>query len=374
MNFYGIEIDYDLYKHFLEFLTDSEIDAMFKALTTPPPRYYLRVNTAKTSPGELVKRLSERGISVYRDEHLEEAIWMPVLGPFKIPTARKVVIVDKKAAESVMMGADLYAPGVVKTDYVKRGEEVNIMSDRGHLVAFGTAVVESSEVMKTRTGLYVTVEKSLYKTPKIRNLPEYSEGLFYSQSLPAMVVGHVVRKLDVKRALDLNAAPGGKTTHLAQYGIAVIAVDRSWEKIGKLKSEISRMGLGALVDVVLHDSRYIERDFPRVKTDVALVDPPCTDIGVRPKIYHHVTLKSAKSLAKYQWQFLKTALKISKYVVYSTCTLTHIENESVLKNVDVEPIDVKMGAPGWGCDQCRRFFPHIHHTPGFFLALVKRRQ
>jgi 16S rRNA (cytosine967-C5)-methyltransferase len=374
MNFYGVEIDEGLYRHLLEYLSDSEIDALFRSITTPPPRYYIRVNTAKTTPQELLKRLNSRGITTYRDEFFDDALWMPVEGPFQIPDAKKKVVVDKKAAESVMLGADLYAPGVIKTDRIKKGEEVNIVADNGKVVAYGVAMSDSEEIMKTRQGLFVKVEKSLYKTPKIRDLPEYRDGLFYSQSLPAIAVGHVVRFLKVATAIDLNAAPGGKTTHLAQMGIRVIAVDRSRPKIAKMNSEITRLGLTTHIDILLHDSRYLDRDFPRLKAYVALVDPPCTDLGVRPKLYHKATLEAAKTLAKYQLQFLKTALKLAPYVVYSTCTITYIENEEVIKKAKAEPLDagLSIGAPGWGCPECRRFLPHIHNTPGFFIALLRR--
>lgn len=376
MNLYGIEIDYGLYKHFLEYLSDNEIDALFYSVTKPPSRYYIRVNTTKISRRDLMKRLNSRGVQAYPDEHFDDALWLPVEGPFDIPTARKQVIVDKKAAESVMLGADLYAPGIVKTDHVKEGDEVNIVSDNGVVVAFGTAVVDSDEILKTRRGLYIKVEKSLYKAPKIRDLPEYKEGLLYSQSLPAIAVGHVAKRARASTAVDLNAAPGGKATHLAQIGLRVIAVDRSWPKIEKLKEEVERLGLADRIDVVLHDSRYLDRDFPRLAADLALVDPPCTDIGVRPKIYHKVTIEMAKTLSRYQIQFLKTALKIAPTVIYSTCTLTYIENEDVIRKVGAEPVDtgLEIGAPGWGCPECRRFLPHIHNTPGFFIALLRRRR
>jgi len=374
MNFYGIEIDEGLYKHLLEYLSDSEIDALFREITRPPPRYYIRVNTLKTTPQELLKRLNSKGVPVYRDEVFDDALWIPVEGPFQIPSARKKVIVDKKAAESVMLGADLYAPGVVKTERVRKGEEVNVVADNGKVVAYGVAVANSDEIMKTRRGLYIKVEKSLYKTPKLRELPEYKEGLFYSQSLPAIAVGHIVRRIGASTAVDLNAAPGGKATHIAQMQIRVIAFDRSKPKIVKMKAEVERLGVESQIDILLHDSRFLDRDFPRLKAEVALVDPPCTDLGVRPKIYHKATLDAAKTLAKYQVQFLKTALKLAPYVIYSTCTLTYIENEDVVKRAKAELLDFELniGAPGWGCPECRRFLPHVHNTPGFFLSLLRR--
>ncbi|MEM1888176.1 MAG: RsmB/NOP family class I SAM-dependent RNA methyltransferase, partial [Pyrobaculum sp.] len=366
MNFYGIEIDEETYRHLREYLADGEIDQLFKSLTTPPTRYYIRVNTSKITPGELIKRLNSKGITVYRDEHFEDALWLPVLGPFKIPTAKKVVVVDKKAAESVMLGADLYAPGVLKTDHIRQGEEVNVVADNGIVVAYGVALVSSEDILKTRRGIYIKVEKSLYKTPKLRNLAEYEEGLFYSQSLPAIAVGHVVKKLGTRTAVDFNAAPGGKTTHLAQMGLRVYAVDRSWPKINKLKREACRLGLENCIDIFLHDSRFIDRDFPKLRAEVALVDPPCTDLGVRPKLYHRVSFKNIKTLSRYQIQFLKTALKISPFVIYSTCTITALENESVVEKSGAEVLEtgLPVGAPGWGCDNCKRFLPHLHDTPG----------
>lgn len=373
MNLYGVEIDDETYRHLREYLTDGEIDQLFKSLTAPPSRYYIRVNTTKTTTEDLLRRLNSRGVAAYRDEHFDDAIWLPVLGPFNIPTARKIVIVDKKAAESVMLGADLYAPGVLKTEPIRPGEEVNIATERGQVVAFGTAVTSSDEALRTRRGIYIKVEKSLYKTPKIRDLPEYEMGLFYSQSLPAMAVGHVAKRLAVRDAVDFNAAPGGKTTHLAQLGLRVFAVERSWPKICKLKSEICRLGLEGGVDVFLHDSRYLDRDLPKLRAGVALVDPPCTDLGVRPKLYHRVTFKNIQTLSRYQIQFLKAALRVSPYVIYSTCTITALENEDVVKKSGAEPIEtgLTIGGPGWGCGECRRFLPHVHNTPGFFIALLK---
>lgn len=378
VNFYGVEIDRALYAHLLEYMPDSEIDAMFRAIVKPPSRYYVRVNTVKISPGELAKRLSARGLEVYRDEHFEDALWMPVRGPFRIPSARKAVVVDKRAAESVMLGADLYAPGVVKTDCVRQGEEVNVVSESGVVVAHGIAAMDSEEAVKLRRGLYIRVLHSLYKTPRIRDLPEYQAGMIYSQSLPAIAVGHAVRMAGVPPGsliVDFNAAPGGKATHLAQMGYRVVAFDRSAPKMAELKREVERLGLVEMVDILLHDSRYVDRDFPRLTAGAALVDPPCTDIGVRPKIYHRVTLDAAKTLARYQLQFLRVAIKIAPVVAYSTCTLTFIENEGVIKRVRAEPLDAGLGvgAPGWGCNECRRFLPHVHDTPGFFIALLRRR-
>ncbi|WP_258870663.1 hypothetical protein [Pyrobaculum aerophilum] len=71
-------------------------------------------------------RVNSRGLAAYRDEYIDDALWVPVEGPFKIPTAKKVVVVDKNA------------PAVIKTDHINIGDEVNIVSDNGRVVALGT--------------------------------------------------------------------------------------------------------------------------------------------------------------------------------------------------------------------------------------------
>ena len=377
IDFDGIRIDKALYDEFLQYLSDKEIGEILTAIKRPPRRYYIRANTAKIDVEELAKRLS-RKFPIYRDEYLEEALWIPVEGPFEIPSARKEVIAEKRAAESVYIGADLFAPGVLKAPGVKKGDEVNVVSPDGQVVAYGIAEMDGLDMVKLRRGLAVRVLRSVYVAPKLRELEEYAAGYFYDQSMPAMWVGRLAAWLGARRAVDLNASPGGKTTHLAQLGIHVIAFDRSRPKVERILENAGRLGLEDLVDVLAHDSRYVDRDYPRLKADVALVDPPCSDIGVRPKLSHTVSKKDVETLARYQWQFITTAAKLARYVIYSTCTLTYTENEGnmfkAIKELGLRLVemDVPRSVEGWGCRECRRFMPNVFDAPGFFLAVLSK--
>lgn len=358
-------------------MSDAEIDALFKFIKRPPRRYYIRVNTAKISPEALAERLRSY-FEVHGDELLEEALWMPVEGPFEVPEVKRRVVAEKTAAESVYMGSDLYAPGVLKASGVRAGDEVNVISPDGQIVAYGVAEMDGDEMIRRERGLAVRILRSVYKAPKLRGLKEYEEGLFYDQSYPAMWVGAAAKKLGARRVIDLNASPGGKATHAAQLGISVIAFDRSRPKIDKLLENAKRLGLEALIDAIIHDSRYLDRDFPRLKGDVAFVDPPCSDLGVRPKLSQQLTMEEVIRLSKYQRQFLSVALKLAKYVVYSTCTITHAENEDNVnwakRELGAEVLDVEIppALAGWGCDGCKRFMPHIQDTPGFFMAVLTK--
>lgn len=375
IDFDGIRIDRELYDELSQYLSDEEIEEIMASIKRPPRRYYIRVNTAKISADELARRLSKK-LPVHRDEYLEEALWVPVEGPFEVPSAKKIVIAEKRAAESVYMGADLFAPGVLKASGVKRGDEVNVVSPDGQVVAYGIAEMDESDMVKLRRGLAVRVLKSVYVAPKLRELEEYANGYFYDQSMPAMWVGRLAATLGAKRAVDLCASPGGKTTHVAQLGIHVIAFDRSRPKTERIIENAKRLGLEGLIDVLAHDSRYVDRDYPRLRADVALVDPPCSDLGVRPKLSHVVTKRDVEVLARYQRQFIAVAAKIAKYVIYSTCTLTYAENEGnvlwAVKELGLRlvQIDVPRAVEGWGCGECRRFMPNVFDSPGFFLAVL----
>lgn len=387
----GIYLDYRLLKYLLEFWNETEIDYMFRAIKEPPRRYYVRVNTRLARPEEVVKKLREKGFNVHFDEHIPEAIWFKVEGPHRIPTARKIVVVDKFAAESVYVGAHVYAPGVVKARGVRKGDEVVVLAPNGEEIAYGVAEMSEDEIRKKRRGLAVRVLVSRYRAPSLRELEEYRQGLIYDQSIAAQWVAHVLQPERGEVILDMNCAPGGKLTHFAQYSMCcswVIGFDRSIPKVRETIEHVKRLRLDSSIDVLLHDSRYVDIDFPRLvgKVDKVLIDPPCTSLGVRPKIIDIKLYEDVEITFRYQVQFLKPAYRILKkggVLVYSTCTLTPLENEHVVEEAtklgfEVEYVDIPYKYPGitsheWSY-MVARFLPHIHdHSPGFFIArLVKR--
>ncbi|OYT26119.1 MAG: RNA methyltransferase [Thermoprotei archaeon ex4572_64] len=386
----GLEIDLKLYKYLLEYFSDSELRLMFKYIKKPPHRYYVRVNTLKISTEELVERLRSRKLYAHFDEYLSEAIWFRIEGPFKIPSARRIVIVDKFAAESIYIGANLYFPGIVRCEDVRKGDEVNIMAPNGEVIAYGIAEEDlSSTSLKNRKGLAVRVIKSIYKAPKIRELPEYINGLIYDQSLPAQWTSHILNPEEGELIIDMCASPGGKLSHIVQLckGRArIYAFDRSSRKILQVLDTLRRLDMINHVEVRIADSRYLDIDYPELvgKVDKILLDPSCTSIGVRPKLFDRKCMSQVKAASNYQRQFISTACKLLRrggILVYSTCTLTPMENEDIVNyalriGFDVEYVDVPSKSYGlyypWSF-MLARFYPHIQDTPGFFIAkLVKK--
>jgi predicted RNA-binding protein (TIGR00451 family) len=368
----------------------DELPRFLESLLRPGSRLYARVNVLRVDPGELVDRLRMRNIEVYRDEELPEAIYFRIYGPYKVGLKDKVVVVDKETAESVVLGANVYAPGVIKCYYdVRVGDEVTVVTRNGFPVAEGVLTTDCHEAIKRRRGVVVEVHRSLYRTARIRDLPEFSEGLIYPQSLPAMYVARILDPGPGDLVVDLCAAPGGKTGHVVEISrgrVHIIAFDRSKNKVGRMVKELSRLGHLPYVETWVADTRYVHEDFPWIRADKVLVDPPCSALGVRPKLGDRKTYRDILTLRGYQAQFLRAASRILKpggTIVYSTCTVTLEENEEVVEEIIeeercLEVSEVRIGralggAYGHYRNSYTRFHPHIHDTPGYFIAKLTKK-
>ncbi|MEM3654160.1 MAG: RsmB/NOP family class I SAM-dependent RNA methyltransferase [Candidatus Bathyarchaeia archaeon] len=245
--------------------------------------------------------------------------------------------------------------------------------------------MDETEILIFRKGLAIEIVYSKYKVPSLRETEEFKNGLIYPQSFPAILACKILNPQPYEEIADVAAAPGGKTGALAQLmqnkGV-IYAIDRNKVKIGKLQETIKRLGI-INVKLMCHDSRYLDVDFPSLKFQKALIDPPCSSLGVRPKIYENCKSSKIYALSEYQKQFLfsiSKSIKPGGTIVYSTCTLTIEENEGIVKFA-LEKCGLKVieqnyffGSPGLDhvvpeAALTQRFNPHIHEDcPGFFIA------
>ena len=364
----------------------ARTDRILSKLGTPSKRYFLRVNTLKTTPEEVVEKLREEGFHAFVYPELPDAIYLPVKGPFEVGKKEKIIVAKKEAAESVYQGANLYAPGVLEAKGVKEGDAVNVASPRGHIVAEGVAMMDGEEMVAQRRGLAVKTLRSVYIVPSVRELSVYKQGLVYDQSLPAIVAGHVLNPKPGWLIVDLCAAPGGKASHAAQLmgnEGRVVAIDRSESKAAKIRENVERLGLKN-VEVRVADSRYIDIEMvDLIGANAVILDPPCSALGLRPTLYYERDEEEFLSLSSYQRQFLKVAAKILRgggLLLYSTCTLTIEENElNVAWAVNTLGLRVRtqlvvLGSHGFTDlgPYMQRFEPDIHDTPGFFIALLEK--
>jgi len=195
--------------------------------------------------------------------------------------------------------------------------------------------------------------------------PLYRQGAYAPQSRAAMLVGRAVDPQPGERVLDLCAAPGGKTTHLAALmgdSGEVVAVERHAGRAKALAHTCERMGATS-VRVVTADAARFTTEEP---FDRALVDPPCSGLGTlqgHPDLRWRMTPEAVRRLARGQAAILaaaRAAVRPGGTIVYATCTLAPAENEAVV------------AASGLSLQSERLVLPHRDRTDGFYIARLNR--
>lgn len=224
-------------------------------------------------------------------------------------------------------------------------------------------------------------------------LPGFVDGLFTPQDEASMLVARVLAPEPGDRILDACAAPGTKTTHLAEL-IAdrgkIVALDADRRRLSQIAGAAARLRLSS-VSCLHGDARQAPRLVGRETMHRVLVDAPCSGLGTlarRPDLRWRKRPPDIKQLAELQSQILAAAAATvlpGGVLVYSTCTTTHEENEAVvtafIKNhpqFQLEPLaqylppglqDVVDVDGAWV-----QLWPHRHGTDGFFIArMVKQR-
>ncbi|RLI30101.1 16S rRNA methyltransferase [Candidatus Bathyarchaeota archaeon] len=364
-----------------------ELEPVLHALKSPGRFYHLRVNTLKTSRGKVLDSLREKGVEAEPHPLLPDTIRIPIEGPNTLPEAEKTIVVDKFTAESALMGANVYVPGVKDCRGLRRGDLVAVADEVGEVVAVGVSKMSEKEVLSRRKGLVVENTHPLYSLPPVRELSEYRNGLVYPQSCPSILAVHVLNPKPGETLVDLTCAPGGKLSHAYQLMRGegeIIGVDRSRKKIAQTRRTLSRLGFHR-VKLLSADSRYLDVDYGWIRADKCIVDPPCSALGVMPKLYEQKTRGQILSLADYQRQFLKVAAKIVRSggrILYSVCTMTIEECEENARFA-VEKLGLRLERGGpflgshgivrelWGAEETQRFHPHLHDA-GYYIALFRK--
>ncbi|SKB33477.1 RsmB/NOP family class I SAM-dependent RNA methyltransferase [Sphingopyxis flava] len=162
----------------------------------------------------------------------------------------------------------------------------------------------------------------------IEEVPGFREGGWWVQDLAASTPARLLGAGHGRRALDLCAAPGGKTMQLSAAGWNVTAVDSSAKRLERLKANLNRTGL--LADIAQGDIRAWEPDAP---ADAILLDAPCSATGIfrrHPDVLHRIEPAQIAAMAALQGELLERAarwLKPGGLLVYATCSLEQAEGE-----------------------------------------------
>jgi len=283
--------------------------------------------------------------------------------------------------------------------YKKLGQDVQPIELR-HSIRINTLKVDEKEMVKRLTEEKVKLQKMPfldfgYSTDSKFSMgatPEYLQGYYYMQEIAAQLPVQVLQPESMDIVLDMAAAPGGKTTQIAQYmknkGV-IIALDNRKDRLNALKNNLERLGVS---NVIVYDMDARLAPQLKIEFDKILLDAPCSGNFITdPTWFGKRTVNGFKERSALQKELLRAAansLKKEGTLVYSTCSMEPEENELVidwaLKNLPVklENVDT-IGDPGltdvFGqklnpeIAKCRRLWPNKTGTQGFFIAkLVKK--
>lgn len=215
----------------------------------------------------------------------------------------------------------------------------------------------------------------------------FKEGLFYVQDKASCFAAEAANPKPGIVLLDVCAAPGAKTTYLAQLmqncGV-IYSIDYSSRRMKVWKDEVNRMGI-EIAEPIIADA--CNPSPVAAEADMVVLDPPCTSTGAfgkAPSAKWRLTYRSVERMAQIQWQMFGNyaeKVKPGGTLIYSTCSITVEENEMIIerflkhfpdfKIAEITSLD--MGFPGLrGLKHCRRLYPHTDQCNGFFIAKLIR--
>lgn len=229
--------------------------------------------------------------------------------------------------------------------------------------------------------------------------PEYLAGHYILQAASSFLPVMALAPQEHERVLDMAAAPGGKTTHIAalmKNTGCVFANDANKDRAKGLIGNIHRLGVRNTIVC-----NYSALEFPKVMGgfDRVLLDAPCSGTGVIAKDASVKTNKTEADFMKLphlQKQLILAAIdsidhhsKTGGYIVYSTCSVTVEENEQVVQyalnkrpNVKLVETGLMFGKEGFtriggkifhpSMKMTRRYYPHAYNVDGFFVAKFKK--
>ncbi len=222
----------------------------------------------------------------------------------------------------------------------------------------------------------------------LNHLPEFREGMFQVQDESSMLVGEIAGVKENDIVIDVCAAPGGKTLHMAEKlnGTGMVySRDLTYEKTAYIEENVERLGL-TNVTVSAQDALVLDKDSVN-KADVLICDLPCSGLGVigkKPDIKYKMTKEQLGDLSKLQREILKVVTSYVKQggtMIYSTCTINKEENEENMNFIvnelgfELESIDAYL--PETLRNETTKkgylqLLPGIHNTDGFFISRLKK--
>lgn len=254
------------------------------------------------------------------------------------------------------------------------------LSEAPTAVRVNTARISREELKKQleAEGVTVTVNQELPDGLFLSDydhmgaLESFQQGLFYIQDVSSMMVAHLAAPREGDYVLDVCAAPGGKSIHMAELmkGTGLVeARDLTPHKVALIQENISRCRVTNVKAVAADARKLYQEDIG--KADIVIADLPCSGLGVigkKPDIKYKMTPEKQKELAALQQEILgvvSSYVKPGGILMYSTCTISREENE---ENV----AGFLAGHPDFYVEREEQLLPRSGRQDGFFIARLKK--
>lgn len=302
------------------------------------------------------------------------------IGPNEIVPNERRVIIDIMCAQSVMRGANVFAPGILGIeDFGGNGDDfdVSIWVDleglclKGLKIPYGGNVkfigngkllMQRNDIFSGVKGIAISSIKMKWTMPSFDDLPK---NIFYPQNLPCIIAALSLEVENGERILDMCASPGGKTScissFIGEHG-KLIAIDRNNNKVNTLRKNLEYLKIENVECYKYDSTKLVDENgsnglwntkppYPEGSFDRILLDPPCSGFGQRPLIIGNKNIFDFENFDSYQKKLFSTAFRLVKNggrIIYSTCTLHPAENEGVVEYI-LENFSVKLLDPSQCC-------------------------
>lgn len=262
-------------------------------------------------------------------------------------------------------------------------------------VRVNTTKATVADVVASLTAEGIKVEQSTLLTECLHitggqaaRTKAFADGLMTIQDESSMLPATVMNPQPDWRVLDMCAAPGGKTTHLAEKMNdegSILALDLHPHKLELIDQNTARLGLES-VDTAPLDGRKAPEYLALESFDAVLVDAPCSGLGVmrrKPDIKYTKREEDLESLQAIQLSLLKAATRLLKpggLLIYSTCTVDKTENEGTVaqflqdvKKMQSTPLqNLPAALNAKQQDGMLQVFPQDFGSDGFFVAAFRK--
>ena len=199
----------------------------------------------------------------------------------------------------------------------------------------------------------------------------YKNGYYTVQDAAAMKAAEILAPKKGETVIDMCAAPGGKTTHMAELMEnkgKILAFDIHEHKIDLIRKNAERLGI-TIIDAHVQDGCEYDKKYAAMAEKI-LCDVPCSGLGIirrKPEIKY--SYDTENDLPRIQRTILGNAaqyLKSGGEIVYSTCTIEEAENEGVTGGFLKDTTDFEKLYE-------KTFYPHIDGTDGFYICKMRKK-